>query len=439
MKSKFIQWLYGELPELQARGILDAGAAQRLREHYGEVRTRSGRSVATVIFSVLGAVLVGAGIILLLAHNWQELSRPLRCVVALAPLALSQALLLWRFSRGGDSVAWREGLGASITMAVGASIALVGQTYHISGDTGDFLLTWALLVLPVLYVTRSAFACAFYWVLINAWAGYEQFHAGQAALFWALLGASLPCYWMEARRGLLSARFATLSTLLALCLLVSDGIILERAVPGLWILVYSAMLAVFYLCGHYWFKEAPGDSSRPFAVIGSLGIPALAFAFTWEDVWHRIGWSWYRCGYRYHTWAAALDYVITAVWMTAAVALLVTAVRRRAKSRLLYGSFPLLAAVAFGVTAWTDGERVAMVMFNLYCLALGLFTLMSGIRTGRLAVVNGGLLTLAAVLVARFFDSDLGFAVRGVAFILIGIGFLAANVLTIRRTKGGAQ
>ena len=45
-------------------------------------------------FGILGAVLIGGGIILLLAHNWEQLGRPARVAVAFAPLVLSQALAL---------------------------------------------------------------------------------------------------------------------------------------------------------------------------------------------------------------------------------------------------------------------------------------------------------------------------------------------------------
>jgi len=40
---------------------------------------------------------------------------------------------------------------------------------------------------------------------------------------------------------------------------------------------------------------------------------------------------------------------------------------------------------------------------------------------------------LAALIILRFFDSDLGFVVRGLAFITVGIGFLVTNVVLIRR------
>jgi uncharacterized membrane protein len=39
-----------------------------------------------VLFSILGAALMGSGIILLLAHNWDQLSRVMRTVISFAPL-----------------------------------------------------------------------------------------------------------------------------------------------------------------------------------------------------------------------------------------------------------------------------------------------------------------------------------------------------------------
>ena len=53
-------------------------------------------------------------------------------------------------------------------------------------------------------------------------------------------------------------------------------------------------------------------------------------------------------------------------------------------------------------------------------------------------MVNGGMLILAAVILARFFDADLGFIARGVAFIALGAGFLAVNVVMMQK-RGAAK
>ena len=74
-----------------------------------------------------------------------------------------------------------------------------------------------------------------------------------------------------------------------------------------------------------------------------------------------------------------------------------------------------------------------MMLFNLYMFALGLGTIFLGIRSSEMGTVNGGMLILSMLILARFFDSDLGFVVRGVGFILVGIGFLVTNIILTKR------
>jgi hypothetical protein len=100
--------------------------------------------------------------------------------------------------------------------------------------------------------------------------------------------------------------------------------------------------------------------------------------------------------------------------------------------------FPLfvLLALAPGVA---EGSNWMPLVMNVYVLALGVFTLVRGVRGDSLFSMNEGMLLVSALVVCRFFDSDYGFIARGVAFILIGCGFLAANVLVLakrRRRKG---
>jgi hypothetical protein len=71
----------------------------------------------------------------------------------------------------------------------------------------------------------------------------------------------------------------------------------------------------------------------------------------------------------------------------------------------------------------------AALLFNFYVLLLGIELLVRGIRAGSVARANFGLLVIAALASARFFDSDLSFVVRGVGFIAVGAGFLIAYII----------
>jgi hypothetical protein len=51
------------------------------------------------------------------------------------------------------------------------------------------------------------------------------------------------------------------------------------------------------------------------------------------------------------------------------------------------------------------------------------------------------MLVIAALVVVRFFDAEIGFVAKGLAFIAVGIGFLVANLVMARRLRraGGAS
>jgi Predicted membrane protein (DUF2157) len=72
-KTNHIKWLYNELPELVAKGILPEGAATQLKNHYGEIDEKPAYNIAIILAAILGAILIGGGIILLFAHNWDHL------------------------------------------------------------------------------------------------------------------------------------------------------------------------------------------------------------------------------------------------------------------------------------------------------------------------------------------------------------------------------
>jgi len=51
-------------------------------------------------------------------------------------------------------------------------------------------------------------------------------------------------------------------------------------------------------------------------------------------------------------------------------------------------------------------------------------------------VVNTGMLMLAILIIARFFDSEISFVIKGLVFIAVGIGFLVTNIVLVRQKRG---
>ncbi|MEI2302427.1 DUF2157 domain-containing protein [Ensifer sp. MJa1] len=119
------------------KGLLREDAARAMLAEYDgrESTFRAGR-----VLLILAALLLSASILLLVAANWGALPRLARVAGIVA--------LIWAFH---FAAAWLQRAGRSALAAAalvlgvatfGASIALVGQMYHLSGDAADAALLW---------------------------------------------------------------------------------------------------------------------------------------------------------------------------------------------------------------------------------------------------------------------------------------------------------
>ena len=121
----------------QRDGLIDAETADRLRKDVDG--KGSGLGLGGVL-AVLGAVLLGAAIISLIAANWELMPRLVRLCLIVTVIFSGYVGGAWRASRG-DRI-FSEALYLIAAMTFGAGIALVGQMYHLSGDTSQAALLW---------------------------------------------------------------------------------------------------------------------------------------------------------------------------------------------------------------------------------------------------------------------------------------------------------
>ena len=433
--NRNVRWLYLQLPELVKKGVLSAGNVEQLHSYYDDLGTRNKQRIAMTAFSLLGAFLIGLGMILLLAHNWTELSRPVRTILSLVPVILAQILTGWTLSKHSESVAWREGVSTFFILAIGASISLIAQTYHMPSDMSAFLLTWMLLSIPLVYVLRATAPAALYLIGITSWACYAQNEGGHAIIFWPLASLIIPHFLQAVRKNLYGNRSIILCWVISLCLCVATGIVMEKVLPGLWIITYTGLLAFLCLTGILYFSEGSRNTQPPFYKVGAAGIFFLSLMLTFEWPWEEIGWRYYRPGGRFYEYAAIPEYLLIAFLLIACSVLISTALKRRNVLAILFGAAPILAVIGYSCSAFRVNTIFPAMLFNLYLLVLGLGIMIMGIRSAHMGTVNMGMIIVMALIGVRFFDSNLGFIARGLVFIILGSGFLSTNIMLKRRWR----
>lgn len=432
-----IRWLLSELPELVANRVLSQETADALRQHYSSQPAGAPRRVGFVLSAILGSLLVGAGIILLVAHNWDFLSRPVRCAIAFTPLVLSQALAVFVLIRRSGSAAWRETAAILNVAAVGTAIALVSQTYQIQGDFARFILVWMILALPVVYLFQTSVGLSAYFVGVAVWVVSSKhgdlFGAYPNDLWaWPLVFLGLPAFLMVLRQNRNGYGTLLATTALAIACAFSLGQTDEIGAQSFWRCSFAAYWSLVYLIGAVSFYDWRPTRFHPFVAFGWIGILSEAVFLSFRDEW------------RNRQWQSAVDFVprhypdllafgIQVLWIAAALLFAGYALWKRRESNLAPAALAPIVLVAWIIAKQFGDGLVPSLLINFFMLAVGIYTLLRGIRSERVVEANLGMVVIAVLATARFFDTDLEFVIRGIAFILIGLGFLVTNLIVFKR------
>ncbi|HEX4632034.1 MAG TPA: DUF2157 domain-containing protein [Chthoniobacterales bacterium] len=432
-----IRWLLGELPKLVTSGVLTQESADALQQHYSSRPPKASRRIGFVLSAILGSLLVGAGIVLLVAHNWDFLSRPIRCGIAFTPLVLSQALAVFVLLRRNGSPAWREAAAILNVAAIGTAIALVSQTYQIQGDFPRFILVWMLLGLPIVYLFQTSVGLSAYFVGATVWvfsSKHGDFFGAHPNDLWAwpLLFLGLPAFVMLLRQNRNSYGTLLATTALAIACAFSLGQTDEIGAQSFWRCSFAAYWSLVYLVGAVSFYDWRPTRFHPFVAIGWIGILAMGVFLSFQEEWRNRQWQ-NAVDFLPRHYPDALALGIQIVWIVAALLLAGYALRKKRESNLAPAALTPIVLIAWIIAKQTGNGVLPFLLLNFFLLALGVYTLLRGIRSGSVFEANLGMVVIAVLATARFFDTDLEFVVRGIAFILIGVGFLVTNLIVFKR------
>ncbi len=436
MNSSHQRWLLEQLPQWERDGLLTADAARTLRERYAVDESQPG--LAQIVMGSLGALLIGTGLIAVIGYNWDDFSRPVRLLFAFLPLLATQIVSFRVLQRGDAAAAWvRETAALLQALATGACIALVSQIYNLGGEWPDFLFWWMLLSLPLTWVLRSHAVAIFYLIGIAIWSvdqvGYGRPWHDSSLLYPLLLLGLLP-YWpgWPAKAPLsISVRWVmTLSAIIGLC---SAAVFLSayhedyytyREVTFLWLWTLTAAALVLFPLNRVGIDES--TLCKPQVVLGSLWLLGCGVAATFREVSHHI--------------LKGASHALKLPWCWGLLAVILVFVllasARKRWAVLAIASIALLPLIALPFVDGKGNHYGAMfswlVMLHLSLIGVTLIVLDF---IGKRGAPRLGALLLSVLIIARMADSELSLLTKGLAFIVVGVAFLAFNFFMSRRHR----
>jgi uncharacterized membrane protein len=423
-----------DLPELLKAEVISEETADKIRAFYQHKEGASSNRLL-IVFGILGSILVGLGIILIVAHNWDNLSKSAKTAFAFLPLIIGQIFCGYALLKKSNSTTWRESTTTFLFFAIGSSISLVSQIYNIPGNLSSFLLTWIALCIPLIYIMKSSVASLLCIIGITYYAcetSYWGYPTTDSYYYWVILLLIIPHHYSLIKNKFRGNFTAFHNWLLPLSLIITLGTISGQAADSMFI-AYFSLFGVLILIGNLESFAEGKNRSNGFKLLGSLGtiilLIVLSFDWYWEEL--RSG------GVNFDNLLLAPEFIASIALTLLGTLLLLKQIKDKRPISVQPAALVFLLFIITFIVGLSSS--MAVLIINLAVFALGLLTINQGAKREHLGTLNYGLMMIAALVVCRFFDTDLSFVIRGILFMAVGAGFFSANYWLIKKRKTNEQ
>ncbi|MFP9114977.1 DUF2157 domain-containing protein [Flavobacterium sp. RHBU_3] len=403
-----------DLDELLHANVITPQTVWDIEQYYLTKKQQQANPLLA-IFAALGGILVGLGIILIFAHNWDNFSRQVKTILAFTPLLLSQAFAAYCIIKN-KSVAFKETAAVLVFFSVGASISLVAQIYNISGDFPKFLLTWALLCAPVMYLLRSNAVVVLHLIMAVVYVVNKslwKYPYEEPYWYLALIAIVLPYYYSLIKNDPEGRMTRVLHVLMPTSFIIAATTFFSHT-GNFSLLLFMVFFGLLYLLG-----KLP-QLSRVYTFVGITGLSVIMFVGSFRDMWNLF------------MNKISAGYIVVFVLMILGIVFMIFRnLKKKDTDPVQFLSVTLLLVYVLSVLS----PAFAAVVTNLLALATGLWYIRKGIHKLNYPLVNFGLIIITILAGCRFFDTDLSFVVRGLLFVGVGAGFFVANYTVSKRKQ----
>lgn len=416
-------WLRQEIQQWQNEGLVSSEQALALADRYVDDGQKN--SWGKIIFSAIGAVILGLGVILFFAYNWDGMHRYLKLATVLSGIVVAHSLAWYlsfyskHYQRIGESL---HLLG---TILFGAGIWLVAQIYHIDEHYPNAILVWSLGALAMAWVRSSSIHALLAMVLLGIWSATEVFDFRQysSAAPWIVALGVLPFAWRK--KSLLLMFFAAV---LFLLMLFFSAINIQNELAFNLLFIIALAYIGFAKFSHGF---GQGQFDNIFRVIGTLIYVVFLYLFSFSDVIDDLYIDALATGTLLLYWYLPI-FVTVLIWLGVWV-------KRQAIPQtqldLIDTGLTLFTSAVFlilvGIVQPEDADY--SLFFNLIFFSHGILYLLRGMESLRWPQVALGGLMLASLIFARFLDLFDSLLTRSLAFVILGTVLMLVGVLYSRQ------
>ncbi len=433
-EKKQVEWLRREVDQWVRDGVVSEAQKAGILGRYPSCVP----SVAwgTIIFSSLGAVIAGLGVILLLAYNWTDITKFQKLTLVLGSVLIAHLVGLHLFRGEERRRPLGEGLCLLGTMLFGAGIWLVAQIYHIDEHFPNAFLIWGVGALAMAITMPSIPQAILAAILFVIWSGVErvQFYSPMYVAPVLLALVIIPLAYLRRSRLLLAVAVPGL--------VLSYAFAVPRDGGQPW-LVLSVLLSLSALMiaksYHVRIRGSFPEASGLLAVYGWGLYIGILYLMSFPRIAHEFfGWDRSRLAWSYFVYWGIPLVACAATWILLARDWVRGTVERREGElgvEIMLVPMSVILAMADLFYLRSFGNWVVAGPFNLVLIGLAASLMAIGCRRGISRPTLLGSVLLILVIVARYFDLFDSLLIRGVIFVGMGALLLVEGVVYSRAKK----
>ncbi|NVK63804.1 MAG: DUF2157 domain-containing protein [Flavobacteriales bacterium] len=443
------QFLLNFADKIEQKEIVNQSTAIKIRSYIRKLEDSTPIELFLIVSGIMGALFCAAGIFSLIGHNWDDYSKTVRGVLSILPAIIALYFYYRAIFHHPKSRPWIEASSVFLMLMIGASIALVSQTYQLDGDFTKFIKVWAVLTIPLFYFARASGITILYLGLISVlvvdlsfgWFGIPNVRESENSMwYWYLLLGYLPHYYfaLKKKSRLQSIRIVYMSYVVYLSLFLAMMV----TVKGNYFLWIATTSAAFYLLGKRFMGENSHIFARPFQLFSQSWISILLIALSNKDsinmilgndsFVHMFQLSDSNSLYREmnsELSSERLFYFVLLMMVMVGLYIVYFLFKKHFKdvSKLVLFT-PLFLFFVMILHEYLLPVWMVVFLVNAYVLLLGLNALTTGSENKNVAQMVYGFLLISVLLWLRYFDTDWNFILKGLVFIGIGGVFFLINL-----------
>lgn len=392
-----------------------------------------------IVFSILGSLLAGTGLVFIFVHFWKLLPMFSKALLSFLPLLLGQASGVFVLIKKRDKIPWCEGASVLWTAGIAATLTLVYNIFDLNIYWHTILILVTVSIIPVILLLKAAspvivcYSCLITWFCVSFPDALSD--GSPLALFTALLTITVTLLLVaggfvytltKIKKGgknagniylhWLSVIAVTAFTIITGSTLDSD-IVLGLAGAG----AVGICLLIMSL------KEP--DISMPYKIPGLLLTSVMLFAGS---------------GFIIDYISITIQNIIFTLLLFISIPLTLVITRGKTKDKFFisYLSLSVVSMVVFVLGAYIlDFSTVMLfgdellVVLKIIALAANILLMISGGKERKLLPINIGFISVAAITIVTVSLSGLSLIGNGLLLLVFGAVLLIVNFRISRQNQ----